>query len=265
MISLHKSSKYFWKNGEFLRGDTLVDLTLNESPVYEVIRYNGKFLFFEEHLHRLRMSLDRLDSEPKSIYLPSQVDMKELFVKNNFLEGNVRMDVFPKAGITVAYLVPFFYPSENFYHEGVKVVLQFDERKNQQIKQFQEDIKRNTAEILAKTGAFETLLVNKEGLITEGSKSNVFFIKEGKIYTSPEQVILAGITRKMVIKVLENMGLTIFFQTIDTKAITGFEAVFLSGTSIGVLPVKSIENNHYNSQNQLVKEIRERYNKLSEI
>ena len=106
----------------------------------------------------------------------------------------------------------------------------------------------------------ETLLVNKHGQITEGSKSNVFFIKEGKIYTAPDLMILAGVTRKKVIRILENMGLTIIYQAIVHHEITDYEAVFLTGTSIGVLPVKAIENNNYDPKNRVVREIMKYFN-----
>ena len=50
---------------------------------------------------------------------------------------------------------------------------------------------------------YEVLLVNRDGVITEGSRSNVFFIKSGEVYTPPTDAVLPGVTRTMIIRILE--------------------------------------------------------------
>ncbi len=59
---------------------------------------------------------------------------------------------------------------------------------------------------LQESKAYEALLVNEEGYITEGSRSNVFLIKDGVIYTPADRDVLLGITRAKVIDLIRDYG-----------------------------------------------------------
>jgi branched-chain amino acid aminotransferase len=90
---------------------------------------------------------------------------------------------------------------------------------------------------------FETLLVARDGRVTEGSRTNVFFVEGNKVFTAPRESILEGITRKYVLQAIEAAGCEIFTEyfSIDDIKIRAY-AVFLTGTSIGVLPVSAVED-----------------------
>jgi len=77
----------------------------------------------------------------------------------------------------------------------------------------------------------------------------VFFVKGNKIYTSPADYILMGITRQYVINVCNNLGYEVIETLIGIDSLTSFDAVFITGTSIDVLPVKIINDYCIDSAN----------------
>ena len=55
----------------------------------------------------------------------------------------------------------------------------------------------------------EAILLNSEGYVTECSGDNIFFIRDGEIYTPPVHAgILDGITRQRVIGLLRGLALS---------------------------------------------------------
>ena len=112
---------------------------------------------------------------------------------------------------------------------------------------------------LIATNAYEAFLVDDEGYITEGSRSNIFFVREGKLYTAPDDKVLGGITRKHVIDLCSINGIEIEFRCIALAEIEEYESVFMTGTSPMVLPVKSIDDFEFNVDIPVVNLLRELY------
>ena len=106
------------------------------------------------------------------------------------------------------------------------------------------------------------LLVNRDGVITEGSRSNVFFVKNGEIYTSPTDAVLPGVTRTVIIRILEDAGIPLHYCAITQDMLTGFDAAFISGTSPKVLPVANIGDIAYDVDNPVLRSLMARYNIL---
>ena len=92
-----------------------------------------------------------------------------------------------------------------------------------------------------KAGGFQDVIFHKNGLISESSRSNIFIVKEEKIMT-PQLNILHGITRKNVIKVIQN-----YFE-FEEKDITiddmmQADEVFISSSTRRVSSIQFIDNN----------------------
>jgi branched-chain amino acid aminotransferase len=79
--------------------------------------------------------------------------------------------------------------------------------------------------------------------ITEASKANVFAIHDGHIITPPEAVILPGITRHYVLEICNELSLEVTRKKINFEEIRDLEGLFLTGTSLHVLPVSTV-NDH---------------------
>ena len=91
-------------------------------------------------------------------------------------------------------------------------------------------------------GYHESLLLDAEGYLTEGSGENLFMIKNGEIKTTPLGYVLNGITRHTVLKLLSDLGLNVQERRFTRDEIWCADEVFLTGTAAEITPVKEIDN-----------------------
>ena len=106
---------------------------------------------------------------------------------------------------------------------------------------------------------YEVLLVNRDGIITEGSRSNVFFIKNGEVYTSPTDAVLPGVTRTIIIRIIEEAGIPLHYCAVKQDELSGFDAAFISGTSPKVLPIAYIGDISYDVDDPVLRYIMAKY------
>lgn len=87
-------------------------------------------------------------------------------------------------------------------------------------------------------GAHEALLVDRDGLVTEGASSNLFTVREGVLSTPPLQAgILAGVTRALVLGLSRTLAIPIREEPLHLAALEGAEEAFLTSTVREVLPL----------------------------
>ena len=87
-------------------------------------------------------------------------------------------------------------------------------------------------------GYFESILIDRQENIYEGSRSNFFWVKNNTIFTK-EKNILPGITRQIILK---NYSSNICYDTLNVKNLNYINEAFITQTSRGVIPVKQINN-----------------------
>ena len=91
-------------------------------------------------------------------------------------------------------------------------------------------------------GFAEGIALNSEGYISEGAGENLFLVKDGVLYTPPASAsILCGLTRDMVIKFAESIGLKLLEQNIPREMLYIADEVFLTGTAAEITPVRSVD------------------------
>jgi D-alanine transaminase len=84
----------------------------------------------------------------------------------------------------------------------------------------------------------------RNGLITEGSHSNIFFVLEGTLYTHPESNhILSGITRKNILRIAMESGIKIREEALQENMIRFVKEAFISNTSAEMTPLNEIGGN----------------------
>lgn len=94
----------------------------------------------------------------------------------------------------------------------------------------------------SESGAFEAVLVRQD-MVTEGAISNVMIVRASHLITPPEGPhILSGVTRQFVLDLARKDGIPVQERTIDLTEFRQAEEVFLTGTTIEVLPVVRIDN-----------------------
>ena len=91
-------------------------------------------------------------------------------------------------------------------------------------------------------GAAEGLYVNAAGEVTEGTTSNLFVVERGTLVTPPVTGgILPGVTRTLVIRVARAAGIPVREETIPVARLRRAAEVFVTASTIEVLPVVRID------------------------
>jgi D-alanine transaminase len=226
--------------------------------VYEVVRwYEGFFYDVESHVTRLKRSLRELRIDwAGSDSFPSVA--KELITRNNLLNQPAmiylqvtrgaarRSHSFPSPEVPITiYMYSWgFTPDRQSKENGIKVMLKED------IRWSRCDIK--SIALLANTISFQEACENgmkecifvRNGLITEGSHSNIFFVIDGTLFTHPESnYILSGITRKNVLRIAQDAGLRIREEALAENRIRFVQEAFITNTSSEVTPVTELGGN----------------------
>jgi branched-subunit amino acid aminotransferase/4-amino-4-deoxychorismate lyase len=109
----------------------------------------------------------------------------------------------------------------------------------------------------AKNKGFDTaLFLNEKGYVCETAYANIFFVKEGKVFTPHVSCgILRGVMRDKIITVLRNRGIEVIKGFIRHSDLNGFEECFITNSVIGIMPVSHIDG--------IVFEIRDIINRLN--
>ena len=259
--------EFYIQNGDIkITNDEDIFNRIDKPPIYEVIRViKGVPLFLEEHLDRMfhtaKITGYELNRDEKEI----RNDIKDLILKNNVEELNIKLlssEVEGIGKVFLAYCISSFYPPQEYYEDGIKTILFNYERQNPNAKVLFTSFKEEVTKELKEKDAFEALLVGKSGYIPEGSRSNMFFVKENKIYTAPESEVLLGVTRKQIFEVCEELEIEIIETSIHRDEIENIDGAFMSGTSVNVLPISTIDNLKINSmKNESIIKINKVYSK----
>ena len=95
------------------------------------------------------------------------------------------------------------------------------------------------------SGFSEALLIDNQGLVTEGSRSNIFWFDGNKLKTR-ESGILPGITRKALIQLSQGK---FSFESVSLKELCQKKEVFLSNSILGIVPILGIDQFQIGSGN----------------
>lgn len=237
---------------------------ITNPPIYEVIRViDGVALFLEEHLERMRKSAELVGVEINRRDYEIEKDIEELIEKNQVKNLNVKLlctDIEQMGQVFLAYFIKSFYPPEEYYKNGIRTILYHYERQNPNAKILKTSFKEDVARELEKNNAFEALLVNREGYITEGSRSNMFFVMNNKLYTAPTGEVLLGITRQYILKVCEELNIEVIEKNIHVDDLNKLDGAFMTGTSVNVLPIATIGDVRLESvRNQIINKVSDGY------
>lgn len=237
--------------------------------LYEVVRVQaGIPLFLERHLERLESSAKLVGCSVNSIAREIEISIHELIKANNNPDKNIKVIVYNlDSGIPdyMAYFIHSSYPSAGEYSNGVHAILLREERTNPNAKVVNAGYKERVAAALSEPGAFEALLVNSSNEVTEGSRSNLFFVKHGIIYTAPKGNVLIGITRVCVFELCEKLGIEIVEKPISASTLGEMDGVFMTGTSPKLLPIRTIDDMRFGSaDNPAIKALMKGYDDMLE-
>ena len=235
--------------------------------IYEVIRViSGVPLFLERHLARMEASAKLIGYTGKLISDKVQNSIFELIKANNNPDKNVKIIAYNLENSTpdyMAYFIQSSYPAPEEYRKGVNGILLNEERTNPNAKIVNSSFKERVTAALTHVKAYEALLVNSENEITEGSRSNVFFVKNGTVLTAPGGNVLIGITRLCVFELCEKLNIKVLEKPINTAMLGEIDGVFMTGTSPKILPISKIDDMHFSSSaNPVIKALMKGYDNM---
>ena len=249
-------------NGEYLPSEqakvSIFDRgLLFGDAVYEVAGVlDGKLIDFSNHMARLKNSLTALsipaplsDSEILNAY-------RQLIYLNNLQEGLVYMQITrgeaERDFVWEEQLTPTVFmftqpkPNNEYQYTDTGVHLHSTE----DLRWARRDIKSVNllGQVLAKqkahqSGAYEALLIDSDGFITECGSTSFFMIKNQTVMTRPlSNDILPGVTRKAVVKLARQNNLEISESKFTLEQVYDADEAFITGASSYVIPVTQIDD-----------------------
>lgn len=223
--------------------------------VYEAVRvYGGRPFLLERHLERfarsaefIRLVPDRPSGELKELILEAieRSGLSEALVYFQLSRGVAKREhVFPDVRSHLSLTVRPVDDSRQreLRTRGQKVVLAEDVRwKYCFVKSL-----NLLPNVLAKQeavdrGANDALFV-RDGIVTEGSSSNVFLVRDGELWTHPaNERILHGVTRALVLQLARDLGIRTREEGFSPDALFLSDEVFTTSTVAEIVPVVSVD------------------------
>jgi branched-chain amino acid aminotransferase len=242
-------------NGKFIeKNDAMISIAdhgfLYGDGVYETLRtVNGKLWLIDEHLKRLRESLEtvgiKMEWKNNEIVNLAKVLMErgsadEYRVRLTVTRGSNHFDMETSPNPTLLIeAVPLTAPSNKIYENGVSAITFDGERPFPLVKSTSMLTSIMARREVARGKVFEAFLVDRNQNVTEGSISNIFAISGEVIYT-PKERILEGTVRNLLIELLQN-EFEVRITSIAKKDINDFDEVFLTSSIKGIVPVVEID------------------------
>jgi branched-chain amino acid aminotransferase len=225
--------------------------------VYETIRtYGARPFLLGEHLARLRRSAERLEIPHERTVVDIETEIHRTIAAAGLPETAIRVVLTRGRG-------PLGYAPEDcgpptlvihgrpcpeipgaFLREGVDVAI-VDVTRNARTS-LDPAIKSSNLlnNFLAwraaqRLGAYEPILLNAAGRLTEGATSNLFVVRSERLVTPPlDDGLLEGITRGLVLGLARGARLEAIEESLGPDELRGADEAFLTSTLKGVLPIR---------------------------
>ena len=241
-------------NRAFLYGDAVFET---------LIIFNDKILFWEDHYFRLMSSMRiiRLDIPDK--YTPEFFKENIIKIHNNISQtrnSRIRINIFRSSGgkykpekNTPSFIISCESINYNIYKLN-KGHYEVDLYKDYYLdNQLISSIKSNNkiinvvASIYASENGFDNcILLNKDKLVSEFINSNLFIIKDEKIYTPTlKSGCLNGVLRKNLFKIISSSSFELCEQDLSTFDITQSDEIFGTNIAQGIFSVTKFRKKEY--------------------
>lgn len=224
--------------------------------VYEVVGvYSGKPMLMDEHLKRLERSAKEIQLNLPYTMPELKRQLTQLATQNQLEEGIIYLQVsrgasprwheFPEGNIpavTVAYTREEERMTDIEDNGGTAVL-------TEDIRWLRCDIKSLNLlpNVLAKQKAVENnaveAILHRGDTVTEASASNVFIVKNDKVYTHPaNHYILNGITRQKILELCSKHNIPVVEETFTVKQLLEADEVFVTATKSDIIPILKVDD-----------------------
>ncbi|NPV13717.1 D-amino-acid transaminase [candidate division WOR-3 bacterium] len=223
--------------------------------VYEVIRtYQGRLFHFHDHLTRFKNSLQAVRINLPDIDRIEQI-CYELLRYNNLTNADAFFYIQVTRGVSPRNLLfPSPAPTPTLYISVMPITPPIAERKDgikvitvPDIRWHRCDIKAIgllpsvlARQAAAEAGAQEALFV-RDGIVTEGTHTNLFGVKQGTVITHPlNNHILPGVTRIVLLKLCARLQLPLRETTLTESELYQQDELFVTSTTWEVVPIVEV-------------------------
>ncbi len=228
--------------------------------VYDAFELRNNIIIdLDRHLDRLLWSMGEIGICNAPDRKTFRHILHETVRRNRYRNGFIYMQVtrgsaprafpFPSSDIPASVLCMIYNAvdgaMDRLAQTGINIITRPDERwKRPDIKTtllLPSVLARQAAQ---EEGAMEAWLIDEQGFVTEGAASNAWIItKDGRLITRPrDHAILAGITRRAVLELVENENLKLVERPFTRKEALDAAEAFTTACSLMVMPVVKIDN-----------------------
>ncbi len=246
------SNDYFSHNGTVLPSKQAIVRLDNIQysygfGVYETLRVTrGVVFFMREHVERLFESARIIGLEHHFDATLIKDSIADVLKAGGTTDCNLKMLLIggqkpQSADLYILVLNPL-YPDRKLYRNGAHSVSYRYERylpHAKTLNMLPSYLAYRTARM---AGAYDALLVNSAGCITEGSRTNFFCIQGKTIVSPPESELLLGVMRAAVLKVAHENNYTYIERDIPISSLEKYDGAFLTSTSSKIIPLRSVDN-----------------------
>ncbi len=219
---------------------------LHALGVYETVQVLAGYPFcLEEHIHRLERSA-------AAIQLPLPVPTSQLIrwaqeIVHTRPHGDATLrilavngDPFTEPTVYMLLLPPIRHP-RHLYEKGACAVTFEGERALPTAKTLNTLVNYLARRAATRAGCHEGLLVARDG-IREGASSNIFAVIRGGLVTPPDHLVIAGVTRDIVIRLARERNYRIIFRPLPLASLPMWEEAFITSTSRHIMPITRIND-----------------------
>lgn len=214
--------------------------------IYETVKVeNGRFFHLNWHLRRLGRSAEILGLDlPVS---PAEIGQwgRRLMATTSDGTGLLRIVAYGGDGVHPAVCglyvkPPIQWPTEA-YEQGAWVIASQGER-TQPLAKSTNCLAQTLARFQARrAGAFEGLLVDRHGHMTEGSTSNVMVVRTGELLRPLAGTALEGVTEGIAVQLAGELGIAVRHTTLPLDEVSCWEEAFITSTTRRLIPIRQVD------------------------
>lgn len=251
----------------FLFGDSIYEVTITK---------DNKLLFWDEHIDRLfnsanlinlELQINRDELYQQAKKLLSKFNNTNSYIRIIITRGQGEISLFSQADqiqnvIMIAKPAPVY--ANELYQKGIYLNLVARKRNDQKALDPNAKSGNYLNNILAiqeakKNNAYDAIMENNDGEITEGTTFNIWMVKDDVIYTPhAKSGLLKGITRQKLIDYIHLNSLKFKETSCKKEDLQNADEVFITSSTKGIMPVYQVNSRVYHealSDNSMTKKL----------
>lgn len=247
----------YYIDGEFVPEDRATmpvnDLTvLRGYGIFDyLITYNKRPFYLEEHVARLENSAAEIGLKMQHSHSEiCDIVMETIKRNTHHTESSIRVvytggispdGVTPQGnGILMVLATPKYEIPDWWYEKGASIITVHMERYFPTLKSTNYLNAIFAQQQAKKRRAVEAVYVDHQNRVLEGTTANFFAVKNNTVITPPDN-ILPGITRDVILKLLED-AYPLELKHIDKEELPGFDEIFITSSNKEVVPIVKIDD-----------------------